>query len=87
VLNGHEDWVNSASFSPDGTRVVTASEDNTARLWDVSTLVAGGDFAIACARLGNDIDLADVHARYGLGGLEPICGDHPPLAVDWSKLQ
>jgi WD40 repeat protein len=27
--------VGSAAFSPDGTRVVTASRDNTARIWDV----------------------------------------------------
>ena len=27
----------SAAFSPDGSRVVTASRDNTARLWDVAT--------------------------------------------------
>ena len=26
-----------AIFSPDGSRIVTASEDNTARIWDVST--------------------------------------------------
>ena len=26
----HGDWVNSAQFSPDGQRVVTASRDNTA---------------------------------------------------------
>jgi WD40 repeat protein len=33
VLSGHRDWVTDASFSPDGTRVVTASEDGTARVW------------------------------------------------------
>ena len=34
TLEGHTDPVRSASFSPDGTRIVTASEDNTAKLWD-----------------------------------------------------
>ena len=29
--------VNSAQFSPDGQRVVTASVDNTARLWDAAS--------------------------------------------------
>ncbi|HRI43996.1 MAG TPA: hypothetical protein PLL78_08465, partial [Fimbriimonadaceae bacterium] len=33
-LRGHSGSVSSASFSPDGTRVVTASLDNTARVWD-----------------------------------------------------
>ncbi|MCK4761736.1 MAG: hypothetical protein KAW12_06005 [Candidatus Aminicenantes bacterium] len=35
-LKGHTDIVNSAVFSPDGDYVVTASEDNTARLWDIT---------------------------------------------------
>jgi WD40 repeat protein len=30
-----EDGTRSAAFSPEGTRIVTASEDNTARVWDV----------------------------------------------------
>src|SRR6185503_10825521 len=29
--------VNRASFSPDGTRVVTACDDGTARIWDASS--------------------------------------------------
>lgn len=37
ALRGHEDWVQSASFSPDGARIVTASNDRTARLWDATT--------------------------------------------------
>jgi hypothetical protein len=38
-LKGHTGWVDSAAFSPDGggTRIVTASVDNTARVWDAAT--------------------------------------------------
>ncbi|WP_202895505.1 AAA-like domain-containing protein, partial [Iningainema tapete] len=35
-LQGHQRSVKSASFSPDGQRIVTASDDNTARVWDLS---------------------------------------------------
>src|SRR5262245_19920261 len=34
---GHRDAVHSVAFSRDGTKLLTASHDRTARLWDVST--------------------------------------------------
>lgn len=37
TLIGHERDVLSAAFSLDGTRIVTSSDDSTARVWDVAT--------------------------------------------------
>ena len=34
VLVGHDDEVYCCAFSPDGARVMTASGDRTARIWD-----------------------------------------------------
>lgn len=34
-LKGHQGPINSVCFSPDGTRLATASSDHTARLWDL----------------------------------------------------
>jgi WD40 repeat protein len=36
-LRGHAGWVTTAAFSPDGARIVTASDDHTARVWDAAT--------------------------------------------------
>jgi len=36
-LEAHDDEVGSAAFSPDGTRVVTASLDETAKIWDAAS--------------------------------------------------
>jgi WD40 repeat protein len=58
-LKGHEKEIVSAVFSPDGTRVVTASSDNTARIWmsDTGALVAvltGHAYRVNSARFSPD---------------------------------
>ncbi|NJO14360.1 MAG: TIR domain-containing protein [Thioploca sp.] len=37
VLSGHQGSVNQAVFSPDGTLILTASDDKTARLWQTES--------------------------------------------------
>src|SRR5206468_7156622 len=37
VLEGHEHSVTNAAFNRDGSRIVTASIDKTARIWDAAT--------------------------------------------------
>ena len=37
TLTGHEDSVRSAAYSPDGSRILTASNDKTAKVWDAET--------------------------------------------------
>ena len=60
MLSGHEDRVDDAVFSPDGRRVITASRDNTARLWDAET-------GTALAVLRGHEQICDIHEVWKLG--------------------
>ncbi|HMK86244.1 MAG TPA: protein kinase [Steroidobacteraceae bacterium] len=59
ALIGHRDSVISAAFSPDGGRIVTASLDRTARIWDAATgrqtlQLAGHTDRVLAARFSPD---------------------------------
>ena len=33
-VNAHSDWIRSVAFSPDGTKIVSGSDDKTIKVWD-----------------------------------------------------
>ena len=37
TLTGHSDGVISVTFSPDGKRIVSGSDDNLVKIWDAAT--------------------------------------------------
>ena len=59
ALRGHENRLFSAVFSPDGTRIATASDDKTARIWDAETgteimVLRGHDDSVLFAGFSSD---------------------------------
>ena len=90
----------SAAFNPDGKRVVTASYDESARVWDVTwaTLIRGGELRervcteklVGAAQEFTDAELEDPILR-GIDKSDPIvrnpCLRRGPLSLDyWTRL-
>lgn len=59
TLVGHRGRITAHAITPDGTRVVTASEDRTARIWDLRTgrpihVLTGHEAAVTCVAVAPD---------------------------------
>jgi len=80
TLAGHDGQIHSAAFSPDGARIVTASFDNTTRIWDVSAIPKGNILQVTCTllRLHEDPVTLDGVTDYPLAFDRPICLTDPP---------
>ncbi|MGB6355718.1 MAG: AAA family ATPase, partial [Steroidobacteraceae bacterium] len=75
VLSGHSAVVRSAVYSPDGTHILTASYDKTARIWDART---GAQLAVL---FGHDGEVAS--AAYSPGGARIVTSSLDKTARIW----
>jgi len=71
----HDGKVTSAHFSPDGQRVVTASDDGTARVWDAATGKAIGE------PIKHDSEVTSAH--FSLDGQRVVTVSHDGTAQVW----
>jgi WD40 repeat protein len=77
ALKGHTGSVRAASFSADGTRIVTASSDGTARVWDAKSgaevLTLKGHTSLVTA------------ASFSPDGTRIVTGSHDGTANVWDS--
>jgi WD40 repeat protein len=81
LRHGHA--VLGAAFNGDESRILTWSDDGTARLWDIPRLPHGHLIDVACGMLP-DHDTSELEDRYGIAITEPICGPDTPAPV-WTE--
>jgi WD40 repeat protein len=76
TLSGHAFAVVSAAFSPDGSRIVTASEDQTARVWDAAT---GKEIAVLRSHEG------EIFAAFSPDGSRIVTASRDNTARIWDS--
>ena len=77
VLRGHSDNVFSVAFSPDGCCIVSGSNDNTVRIWDVATCELE-------AELGHSDSVYSVN--YSLDGSRIVSGSFDNTVRIWNAV-
>jgi hypothetical protein len=75
VFRGHEKWVRSVSYSPDGLRIVSGSWDTTVRVWDASS-----GAQLLCLR-GHEREVSSV--SYSSDGLRIVSGSGDKTVRVW----
>ena len=78
VLKGHEYDVLNASFSPDGTRIVTGSADSSVRVWDAAS------FGEIATLKGHNYDV--VYAAFSPDG-QRILSVGGAQGIVWTRLE
>ncbi len=51
--NAHDDYISSVAFSPDGTKIVSGSYDQTIKVWESGALLANAAGALRTLALGD----------------------------------
>ena len=51
--NAHSEWIRSVAFSPDGTKIVSGSDDKTIKVWDSGALWGNAAGALRTLALGD----------------------------------
>ncbi len=77
ILEGHTNELYSAQFNPTGTRIVTASVDGTARLWDVTT----GQMLVTLTGHTGRVSSAE----FNLDGTRILTGSYDNTARVWDS--
>jgi WD40 repeat protein len=82
---GHLGEVRRAVFAPDGSRILTASVDGTARLWNVEskaiTILAGHEGAVDRAVFAPDATIGRCGYGTGTASRRPSSATRQPSAI------